>query len=69
MKINSIIKVVASYPRSLQDEISVLLNKEFKVLAHWEQKNSGLDKGEIQVYATEYGGIICLNKDEYLEID
>lgn len=61
------IRIVASKPTELQDEFSIVkyIGKEYEVVNHWQNSNSGLDEGEIQIDLTEEGGIIILNSGEY----
>lgn len=71
MKIGQTIKVVNSNPADEhQSGISEILNKEFQVVGHWKEKENRevFADGEIQVHAEEFGGIICLNKNEYIVV-
>lgn len=68
MKIGTTIQVINNNPINDQSDIDILIGKKFNVLTHWKQENSGLNEGEIQINSKDFGGIICLNKDEYIEL-
>jgi hypothetical protein len=69
MKKGSIIRIVKSQPKEIQELIDMnqYIGLELPVLAHWKQSSNALENGEIQVDLPEIG-IVVLNKEEYEEV-
>lgn len=63
MKIGTLIRITSSNPQTDQDEINSLIGQTFEAMAHWKQKDSPLDKGEIQIKVNN--DIYVLNSNEY----
>lgn len=68
IKIGSIIKVVASCPTEEQDGIEEFIGVKAKVVEHWKQKNTVLDKGQVVVCFDNKHDYI-LNDNEYVVVE
>ena len=69
MKLGTKVKIIADHPRKGQDSISEWIGWEGIVTEHWKQKDSDLDKGDIQIYGGEGLGVIVLRSSEYEVIE